>query len=63
MTRLRMLKAGEIIAALQYAGFVLLRQKGSHARLGHEDGRVITISCHAGQDIRKRTAEENTARC
>jgi len=53
MTKLRMLKAGEIISALQKAGFVRLRQKGSHVRFGHEDGRVVTISCHAGQDIGK----------
>jgi predicted RNA binding protein YcfA (HicA-like mRNA interferase family) len=46
-----MFKAGEIIKALKKAGFVPLRQKGSHVRLRHEDGRLVTVSCHAGQDI------------
>jgi len=51
MTRLRMFKAEKIINALQKAGFVPLRQRGSHIRLKHEDGRLVTVSCHTGQDI------------
>jgi len=51
MTRLRMLKANEIINALKKDGFIPARQKGSHVRLVHKDGRVVTVPCHAGQDV------------
>jgi len=51
MTKLRMLKAIEIISALRKAGFVPIRQKGSHVRLKHDDGRLVTVPCHSGQDI------------
>ncbi len=46
-----MLKAGEIIAALEKTGFYRVRQKGSHVRLAHADGRTVTVSVHSGQDI------------
>ena len=46
-----MLKAGEMLHALQKAGFRVVRQRGSHARLRHPDGRVVTVPVHAGQDI------------
>jgi len=29
----------------------VIRQKGSHARLKHPDGRVVTVPIHAGQDV------------
>ncbi|MFO8112613.1 MAG: type II toxin-antitoxin system HicA family toxin [Desulfosalsimonadaceae bacterium] len=31
----------------------IVRQKGSHVRLRHKDGRVTTVPCHSGQDIGK----------
>ena len=37
----------ELIAALQKIGFAVVRQKGSHVRLKHEDDRVVTIPVHA----------------
>jgi len=30
-----------------------IRQKGSHIRLKHEDGRVTTVPVHKGRDIPK----------
>ena len=51
MTGLPMLTAREVIRALERAGFQVQRQTGSHARLKHTDGRVVTIPIHAGQDI------------
>lgn len=33
----------ELIAALQKISFEIVRQKGSHVRLKHEDNRVVTI--------------------
>lgn len=51
MPQLPILKPRELIAALEKAGFGIVRQKGSHVRLQHEDGRVVTVPVHAGQDI------------
>jgi len=31
----------------------MIRQKGSHVRMKHEDDRVVTIPVHAGKDIGK----------
>jgi predicted RNA binding protein YcfA (HicA-like mRNA interferase family) len=51
MTRLPILKADQIIKVLTRAGFVVARQKGSHVRFKHEDGRVTTVPGHPGQDV------------
>ena len=51
MTGLPVLKAGQLMRALERAGFVIVRQRGSHARLRHADGRVVTVPIHRGQDI------------
>jgi len=51
MPVLPMLKAGEVIRVLEKAGFTLVRQRGSHARLRHPDGRVVTVPMHPSQDI------------
>ena len=51
MSRLPILKGEEVIRALENAGFQVVRQKGSHARLKHPDGRVTTVPIHAGRDI------------
>jgi len=48
-----MLKADEIIRSLQRHGFMVIRQKGSHVRLRHNDGRVTSVPNHPGQDIGK----------
>ena len=51
MPPLPILPARELIAALQKVGFETIRQKGSHVRLKHPDGRVVTVPVHSGQDI------------
>ncbi|GAB4495011.1 MAG: type II toxin-antitoxin system HicA family toxin [Anaerolineales bacterium] len=51
MSLLRMVKAKEIIRALQKAGFEQVRQRGSHARFKHPDGRVVSVPVHSAQDI------------
>jgi len=51
MSRLPVLDASELLYALKKAGFEITRQRGSHARLRHPDGRVLTVPVHAGQDI------------
>jgi predicted RNA binding protein YcfA (HicA-like mRNA interferase family) len=43
----------ELIAALQKVGFCIVRQKGSHVRMKHEDNRVVSIPVHARKTIGK----------
>jgi predicted RNA binding protein YcfA (HicA-like mRNA interferase family) len=51
MPPLPILKAALVLRALEEAGFVVVRQRGSHVRLRHPDGRVVTVPVHARQDI------------
>ena len=51
MSRLPVLSAREVIRILEQVGFEVVRQRGSHVRLKHEDGRVVTVPVHSGQDI------------
>jgi predicted RNA binding protein YcfA (HicA-like mRNA interferase family) len=48
--RIRSLAARELIAALTRDGFYFIRQKGSHQRYGHADGRRVTVAPHGGGD-------------
>ena len=45
------LKPREVISILEGLGFENVRQRGSHVRLRHADGRVTTVPVHGGQDI------------
>jgi len=51
MPGLPVLKAGQVIRVLEKLGFEVVRQRGSHVRLRHVDGRVVTVPVHSGQDI------------
>ena len=51
MNCLRPLKADEVLQALGKAGFEKTRQRGSHVRFRHPDGRVVTVPIHPGQEI------------
>lgn len=53
------LRAREVIDALRAAGFEVVRQKGSHVRLRHPDGRVVTVPVHVGQDIGRGLLRKN----
>ena len=55
--RLPALKAREVIRALERAGFVVTRSKGSHHRLVHanEPARATTVPVHKGHDIPRGT--------
>jgi predicted RNA binding protein YcfA (HicA-like mRNA interferase family) len=46
-----MLKARQVIAAIEVLGFVEVRQRGSHKQFRHADGRVTTVPDHRGRDI------------
>jgi predicted RNA binding protein YcfA (HicA-like mRNA interferase family) len=51
MPKLPVLKATELVRALEKAGFQVIRQKGSHVRMKHPEGRVVTVPVHPGQDV------------
>ena len=44
-------KAKELMRVAERSGFKLARQKGSHARWLHPDGRATTIPVHPGTEI------------
>jgi predicted RNA binding protein YcfA (HicA-like mRNA interferase family) len=48
MNRLRALEADEVLRALRKAGVEKTRQRRSHVRMRHPDGRVVTVPLHAG---------------
>ena len=43
MPPLPIISAKDFIKFLEFKGFVLIRQKGSHKRFKHSDGRSITV--------------------
>ncbi|MGL4419835.1 MAG: type II toxin-antitoxin system HicA family toxin [Gemmataceae bacterium] len=45
------LKTSEVVRALEFLGFVEVRQKGSHKQFRHPDGRGTTVPFHKGRDI------------
>jgi len=51
MTRLPRLKGKEIIRILQQAGFTVVRTRGSHAVLRHQDGRTTVVPLHYRETI------------
>jgi predicted RNA binding protein YcfA (HicA-like mRNA interferase family) len=51
MPTLPVLKPNEVVRALERAGFEVVRQRGSHVRLKHADGRTTTVPMHKGTDI------------
>ncbi|MBS3068988.1 type II toxin-antitoxin system HicA family toxin [Candidatus Micrarchaeota archaeon] len=51
MAKLPLLSAKEIAKALAKAGFILVRQEGSHMFFSHPDGRATVVPCHAGETI------------
>lgn len=51
MTKLPRLTGREVIAALDVAGFKVVRVKGSHYLLRHTDGRTTTVPVHGNETI------------
>ena len=49
--RLRPLPARTVFKALRKAGFVMVRQKGSHTVWKHPDGRATVVPVHPGEPI------------
>jgi len=55
MPRVPAVSGLELVKALERAGFVVTRVKGSHHRLKHPDGRATTVPVHRGRDVPKGT--------
>ena len=53
MAKLPTIASKALIRALERSGFVIVRQRGSHVRLRHPDGRVVTVPVHSGKDVGK----------
>jgi predicted RNA binding protein YcfA (HicA-like mRNA interferase family) len=53
MAKLPNLTGQELITVLEKIGFFVVRQKGSHVRLKHEDSRVVSVPVHAQKNIGK----------
>ncbi len=51
MPRLPSLTGKDLVAALERLGFGVIRVKGSHHILLHEDGRRTVVPVHAGESI------------
>jgi len=51
MPKLPKLKGKELIKILSGRGFTVLRIKGSHHFLRHDDGRCTVVPVHAGETL------------
>ena len=51
MAKPPVLKPREVAALLERLGFRDVRQRGSHKRFRHADGRTTTVPVHRGKDI------------
>lgn len=49
------LPARRVIKALEKLGFRVVGQRGSHVKLRHDDGRMVIVPDHRGQDLRLGT--------
>ena len=46
MPKLPVISGNNLIKALKKIGFIIVSQKGSHIKMRHQDGRVVTIPNH-----------------
>jgi predicted RNA binding protein YcfA (HicA-like mRNA interferase family) len=51
MSRTPRLSGADLVAALAKAGFRVIRVRGSHHFLRHEDGRTTVVPTHSGETI------------
>ena len=51
MTRLPRITGRELARALESAGFIVDRTRGSHYFLKHPDGRATAVPVHSGETI------------
>ena len=53
MTDIPTISFNELIKRVKRLGFIKLRQKGSHVRFAHPDGRKTIIPDHGSKDVPK----------
>jgi predicted RNA binding protein YcfA (HicA-like mRNA interferase family) len=51
MSKLPALTGREVVAALERAGFSVIRTRSSHHFMRHPDGRTTVVPVHAGETI------------
>jgi predicted RNA binding protein YcfA (HicA-like mRNA interferase family) len=51
MTRLPRIKGKELVRALERAGFIVDRTRGSHVFLKHPDARATSVPVHARETL------------
>jgi predicted RNA binding protein YcfA (HicA-like mRNA interferase family) len=51
MPKLSPIRGKDLIRILQKQGFTSVRQKGSHVRLEHIDGRKTSVPVHTGESV------------
>jgi predicted RNA binding protein YcfA (HicA-like mRNA interferase family) len=51
MTRLPRVKGRAVVRALERAGFLVDRTRGSHVFLKHPDGRATAVPVHSGETL------------
>lgn len=51
MPRLPSVTAKDLVRVLEGIGFEAVRQRGSHLRLKHADGRTVTVPMHSSKDV------------
>jgi len=61
MSRNPRVTGSDLVAALGKLGFSVLRIKGSHHFLHHEDGRNTVVPAHSGENDRPRLAEQKSS--
>lgn len=55
MPPLPVLRGDQLLKALDKAGFVVVRVRGSHHHVRHEDGRGTTVPVHGVREIPRGT--------
>jgi predicted RNA binding protein YcfA (HicA-like mRNA interferase family) len=58
VSRLPVVSSRQPRGVLTRLGFVVARQRGSHAFYRHRDGRTTTVPNHAGRDIARPLLRE-----
>ena len=51
MNKLPSLTGADMLRALQRAGFVVVRIRGSHHFVRHPDGRATVVAVHTGENV------------
>jgi len=51
MPKLSPIRGKDLIRILEKQGFAQIRQRGSHARLVHPDGRKTSVPIHSGENV------------